>query len=263
MITATDTSPAIPFAWRWGLPLFALCGMTLLLISAGNIPLFLWLNQTAALLGDTFWSHVTILGDTTLGLLLMLVLGARKSALAWQFVLAAILASVLSHGGKALFDALRPPAVLEAGSFHLIGEALQYHSFPSGHTTTAFVLAGILCLQVLHGWIRYAVLLMALLVGLSRIACGVHWPMDVLGGMLTGWISVIGGMRLAQFWPDSGNNRWLHRMLGVLGIVLALWVIAVYDNAYAGTYWMQVLLTLACLAWLIPAQLKFWQRGQE
>ncbi|MFJ9542229.1 phosphatase PAP2 family protein [Streptomyces sp. NPDC101225] len=71
-------------------------------------------------------------------------------------------------------------------------------SFPSGHTTTAAMTAGLLVLAVSLRAPRGAHLLRvtigcwAVAVGLSRVYLGVHWLTDVLGGWLfaTGWLAV-------------------------------------------------------------------------
>ncbi|MEQ1555683.1 MAG: phosphatase PAP2 family protein [Gallionella sp.] len=166
--------------WRYGVPLLALCGIALLLLTGKNIALFVFLNTQLSVLGDTFWSHVTVLGDTTIALLLVLPLLVRKPLWAVQFLFAAMFATLYAHGMKALFSSLRPPAVLSAEQFHLIGFALQNNSFPSGHTTTIFLLAGWLAMAVLSGWARVSIVAIALLVGLSRIACGVQHSAQIV-----------------------------------------------------------------------------------
>jgi membrane-associated phospholipid phosphatase len=59
-----------------------------------------------------------------------------------------------------------------------------YQSFPSGHATTAFALAAVLGF-LSERWF-YPALLLAAVIGLSRITLGVHYPSDVLAGAVIG-----------------------------------------------------------------------------
>lgn len=254
---------ALPFtAWTWGVPLFALSAIALLLATGGNVALFEWLNRFMAQAGDTWWSHLTVLGDTSLALMFLLPLLGRRPDLAWQFVLAAVFASFWSHGMKALFSSLRPPAVLPEGSFHLIGPMFEHNSFPSGHTTTIFVLAGLVCVQQLSDRLKLLMLLLALLVGLSRIACGVHWPLDVLGGMFGGWLSALAGVWLGRRW-QAGLNIGFQRVLAVLFTLLAFWVVLYYDNGFPGTWWLQFAVSAACLGWSLKGQYRLFNLGSR
>jgi membrane-associated phospholipid phosphatase len=230
--------------WTWTLPVFAFMALTIVLATGTNIALFQWLNM--ALSGQTWWTYITVFGDTTLALAFILLLIGRRPDLAWQIFLAAILATILTHAGKELFSSLRPPSVLPIGSFHLIGPTLEHNSFPSGHTTTAFVLAGLVCLQPTPPWLKASVLLMAVLVGLSRIACGVHWPIDVAGGMFGGWLSAVFGIALAQRWP-VGLRLGFQRVLVILMTGIAVWSMFFYDNGFSNTWLLQFLVTAVCL----------------
>lgn len=70
-------------------------------------------------------------------------------------------------------------------------------SFPSGHTTVMFALAFSL-LFVNRKW-GVAYLIIALISAFSRVVVGVHFPFDILGGILVGLLSAIMVRRLFVF----------------------------------------------------------------
>src|SRR3989344_1287270 len=60
------------------------------------------------------------------------------------------------------------------------------YAFPSGHTAVASAIA--LTLFFTHKKAGYIFMFFALLIGLARIAAGVHFPIDILGGFALGAI---------------------------------------------------------------------------
>lgn len=60
------------------------------------------------------------------------------------------------------------------------------YSFPSGHTTCAFASATALSLTYKKWYVVAPAYVYAGLVGYSRMRLGVHYPSDVLGGMVIG-----------------------------------------------------------------------------
>ena len=59
-------------------------------------------------------------------------------------------------------------------------------AFPSGHTASSFAAVGALWALKHPLWKPAAVV--AALMGLSRLYLYVHWPTDVLGGVVVGWL---------------------------------------------------------------------------
>jgi undecaprenyl-diphosphatase len=91
--------------------------------------------------------------------------------------LAWILAKIL----KILFNTPRPFDVFPKvqSLFVETGQA-----FPSGHTMVASAIA--FTVFSIHKRVGYIFMGLAVLVGLSRIISGVHFPIDILGGFIFG-----------------------------------------------------------------------------
>lgn len=245
--------------WRWAVPLFSALALAVLLLRGDNVALFYFMNRIMSYAGDGLWTHMSLLGDGKLVILFVLPFLGRRPDVVWQFLLATLLAGLFVYGMKEMFSTLRPPAALLAGSFHLIGPDLQNNAFPSGHTTAFFVIAGLVCLQRINAWLKLLVLLLAILVGFSRIASGVHWPLDVLGAATGGWIVAILAVWLAQY-IQIGLNIWVQRAFAVILPTFSVWAVWTlwqnYDNVYPGTGLMKVLLLVTCLALSVPGQMR-------
>jgi undecaprenyl-diphosphatase len=130
--------------------------------------------------------------------------GLHRAAL---FVLAAILSGLLlSLALKSGFDRPRPDLVPH-------GSMVYTSSFPSGHAMLSAVvyLTGGALLAVVHASHRVRIYLIGcavlatLLVGISRVYLGVHWPSDVLAGWAAGAAWAAACWLVAQWLQEQGR----------------------------------------------------------
>lgn len=215
----------------WLPPGIALALAGLLWAADANVALFRLVNGMSTVTGKAPWPFVTILGDTAVAIALLTPLALRRPSLAWAIALGAVAATLMVHGCKPFFEVPRPPAVLDAASFTVIGPAYRSNAFPSGHTTTAFLAAGLLCLHHRSRTVWLAALPIATLAGLSRAVVGVHWPMDILVGAAGGWSCAVLGTRLAARWP-WGRRAPVHAVLVTIGLGCAIALLAGLKTGY-------------------------------
>jgi membrane-associated phospholipid phosphatase len=122
--------------------------------------------------------------------LIVLILASWRARKLWLPVLFAGAFLVRTIGSTAIKQLIGRPR--PDRSLGLVTE--NGFSFPSGHTLTATVLAGLLAyllVRVVRSYVARLLILLAaitavLLVGLSRVYLGVHYPSDVLGSFALG-----------------------------------------------------------------------------
>ena len=81
----------------------------------------------------------------------------------------------------------------------------MHQSFPSGHATTAFAMCFVVSF-VRPRWFPI-MLVLAVLIGLSRIVIGAHYPTDTIAGALVG---TLGAYAVRNFFASRG---WVFRQL--------------------------------------------------
>lgn len=89
----------------------------------------------------------------------------------------------------------------------------QSFSFPSGHSMASFAAAGLLAQW--YGAAAAAVFLLALLISLSRLYLGEHYPGDVLAGAIFGSVAAKLWLFLARV-PAAWAAPWLERLFCLL-----------------------------------------------
>ena len=212
-----------------------------------NQSLFYSLNRYTRVI-PWFWEHATLLGDALVLPCLFVVLIRKRPDLVWALLWSAIVATLLVHSLKPILQIPRPAGVLDRDSFTIIGKALKRRSFPSGHTATVFTAASILILTFKNSGIRASLLLIASLVGLSRIMVGAHWPLDVFAGAAAGLIGGLLGTGLSHR-INGGNTRTFQILFGCLLLMASAFLTAFYHSGYPGAIWFQRATGIFCLVY--------------
>ncbi|MEV0009944.1 phosphatase PAP2 family protein [Streptomyces sp. NPDC051840] len=218
---------------RFGVRLFAsaavsavaavLFGLLLVLVESGWQPLrrldagaARWLNRTALdhpawtgtlrFLSDVVWDPVTLRAAVALLTLWLLYRRAWRLA-AWAAV-TAVAGGLVGLLAKMVVERARPS--LPDPVAHAPG-----YSFPSGHAmaaTTSFAVLLLVLLPLVRRNLRplcWAVAVLSVLgVGFTRIALGVHWFSDVVGGWTLGLAVVaLTGWSFEAWRADAGLRR--------------------------------------------------------
>lgn len=227
-----------PYKTNLTLGILFLTGLFIVFLSGINKSLFLSINSYCALTSPFIWSNLTFLGDTLPACTIMLLFIRKKPDVVWAGLLAGIVAAVISTSLKYFTGILRPSAVFESGLIHITGPVLIHHSFPSGHTVTIFTLAGILIFYSRSLFAGLSLIFLAMLVGISRIAVGVHWPADVLAGASLGIICATIGVFIVT---KLGWKRaaMIQISVGTILILADLYLLFYYDCKYPKAIYLQ------------------------
>lgn len=182
--------------WRWiAIVVLACIWLAMLLLGRGTLDRSiyeaLYSGHRPALV--TVARVFTALGEPTV------LVGAGFIIAGWlwwrgrgRFALMLLLVILVGRGLAEVqkYSIARPRPELEP---HLV--AVKTWSFPSGHASSSMIFYLTLALALAAGsrWQRpaAAAVLLSLLIGLSRIMLGVHWPSDVVGGWSFGLLWVL------------------------------------------------------------------------
>ena len=190
---------------------------------------FIWQIQNAVTIGIA--DVCQRMGDSTaymiyfaISLILCFPKKTRKYGVAMvvAFLVALLLVNVLIKPGV---GRLRPYVTLKDTPFW---ETYQTHwanagshleddmSFPSGHTSLNFATFTALIAVLLKDkkkW-AWALMIIPLIVGITRIIRCVHYPSDVLGGMIIGILAGVIGCMAATKWIPAISGKIKERKSG-------------------------------------------------
>jgi len=184
----------------------------------GNLPVDVRI-ENFVLTHRAGWLITTMKATTWLGsnvvLIPVVVAASAWFLLKWgdtrsapELVAALAGAIILYNIGKAVVHRARPPAI------YRVGYNFSGGSFPSGHSTTAIAVWGMLAfLLALRASPRtrkalsVGAVVLIVAIGASRIYLGAHWPTDVIGGFALGgaWLTLLVALDLSMGSPAKGR----------------------------------------------------------
>ena len=196
-----------------------------------------FLQSFASPFWDGFFEAVTMLGEEYFYIfMLALVFWCVDKRYGYKLSFALLLSGVINGVVKSVVRAPRP--IGTEGIRSLRVETATGSSFPSGHTQNATTFFGSLMKKLRRTWLYLAGSALILLVAVSRLYLGVHWPLDVLGGMALG----VACLMIADFAFERferlrwGRLPWLNLTLLVPTMIAAYaWRDATDHVKVAGT----------------------------
>lgn len=222
-----------------------------------NITLFQIINGAHTPVVDAIMGVVSGLGDGLIVALCCAILCMYRLRLGVAATVAFIVSGIIAQLIKRTWDMPRPPAVLE--HVHLLGAALQSHSFPSGHATSDGVMVLLAFLiWTYRDWRAYLMASLFLVAASGRIYGGVHFPMDVLVGLLIGILTMFLCERWSKSWRVDTwqKSAWWWRIVGMIVVIEA----AVLGLGYRMQPITAQILSLIFPVLALVLVTKFWQR---
>jgi undecaprenyl-diphosphatase len=132
---------------------------------------------------DAVMVAFTLLGISYVIILLAIPLWLKgKREEAFDLIILVVIVTFATEAIKVLIARQRPS--LELTGVHTILSA-SGPSFPSAHASRAFAVALLISLNVKRPW-AVAAFVVAILIAISRVFLGLHWPSDVFFGALLG-----------------------------------------------------------------------------
>jgi membrane-associated phospholipid phosphatase len=172
-------------------------------------------NENHTLVFDYFFKYFTLFGDGILIVIFAVLMLFVRYRLAIFTLLSYLLSGLFAQLLKRYVfeDNFRPSSVFSKIDYDLL-QVLDVsmesrHSFPSGHTTSAFAFFCTLSLffAAKNGIIQMLLFLSAFLVGFSRIYLNQHFLSDVFMGSILGVLTTL----FLYLWVSRWKAKWLDR----------------------------------------------------
>jgi undecaprenyl-diphosphatase len=137
-------------------------------------------------------------GEIWILIALVLIFNKKKEVkrIGFTMLVALVIGYAIGEGCvKNIVQRHRPTLGIESYKF-LVSIPTSY-SFPSGHTTSSFAAAGVI--WVSKAKYRIWALMLAIVIAFSRMYLHVHYPSDVLGGIVLGLACAYASVHIVKY----------------------------------------------------------------
>ena len=188
--------PANNFGIAFIVAIIIALGTGILILVLGKNGSFQLINSNHNEIADQFFKYFTHYGDGVMWAPLGIYCFFYRRKYFIAVVAGVLISTILAQFLKRVVypDELRPISYLsEFFPVHVVDGVMmrKAHSFPSGHTTTAFAMALIMAYMINNKTWSVIFPLFALLAGYSRVYLAQHFLTDIFAGMCIGIVSAI------------------------------------------------------------------------
>ncbi len=150
-----------------------------------DLSIILWAQEFATPTLTAFFTAITSIGSIEFYLFAIpIIYWMIDKHFGFRFSIFFIFSAYLNSGAKHIFLSERPPSEIRLAN-------QEGYAFPSGHAQGSTAFWGFLALKLNKPLAWAGAAIMILLVSFSRIYLGVHWPIDILGGLTLGIILLL------------------------------------------------------------------------
>lgn len=189
--------------------------------SKGDAVLFF--NERRSTFLNLYFLMANLLAEWQFLLLILVLMIWKSFGLTFISIISFILSTIIVQFlKKIVFNCPRPATYFKEDVFlnFLEGMPIAYHhSFPSGHTTTAFLIFCTIAFFSKNKWIQFLLFFAAFSTGIARIYLLQHFAIDVLAGATLGvFISTLVYFFIIQTnlfefekWKDKSLFKYLNK----------------------------------------------------